>query len=131
MKKMFLTVFFGIFAVIATVLPLSSVNALDTVVVGQPYYPYYGGYYGGGYGPYYGGGYSPYFGGAGYYNPNPVFQGQVIGGNPYFLGIQSAINRGTTTRQEVRNAFQKSGTIFLTPNAVNVGNYGYYGGYFY
>lgn len=100
-------------------------STIDTVVVGQPYYGY-GGYgaYGGGYYP------NPYYAPYVYPPANPAFQGGAIGSNPYFLGNQVYQSRGNTTRQGVRNAFQKTGNIFLTPNPVNYdsGNPGYYGG---
>src|SRR5262245_12344602 len=73
-------------------------RALDTVVVGQPYYG--GGYYGG-YGPYtpyagyvgypgpYAGfvpGYYPPVAGPGYLNPNPAFQQPInSAGSPFYL----------------------------------------------
>lgn len=110
----------------ASLILATPVFALDTVVVGQPYYGAYGPYGGwGGYGGYYPGtfygGYAPYV----YPPSNPAMQARAIGSNPYFLGSQVYLNRGNTTRQEVRNAFQKTGAIFLTPNPVNY-NTGYY-----
>jgi hypothetical protein len=97
-------------------------HAEDTVVVGRPYYyGAYGGY--GGYMPY--GGYAPY-------SPNPALQGPMGGVSPFFLGNQMFINRGATTRHEIRNAFRKSGTLLFTPNPVDFGYYpDYYSGYLY
>jgi hypothetical protein len=127
MKKLW----FSCLILAAMSLPLSGLlqtaQALDTVVVGQPYY--------GGYAPYYGGGYypNPYYAPYVYPPANPAMQAGAIGSNPYFLGSQVYLNRGNTTRGEVRNAFQKTAPIFLTPNPVdyNTGyNQGYYPGYY-
>lgn len=114
MKKT-LSILTLILSTITGSLAYSQESTVDTVVVGQPYY---GGYYPGSYGGYYGG----------YNNPNPVLQGGGIGGNPFYLGSQVYLNRGSTTRGQVGNAFRQSGNIFLTPNPVNT-NVGYFPNY--
>jgi hypothetical protein len=79
-------------------------RAIDTVVVGQPYYGYgyapYGGFYGASFFPGY------------YQNPNPVFQS--IGGNPYFL-TNAARRSGAITPGQARNAYRAIDNIYYAP----------------
>ncbi|MGH7829294.1 MAG: hypothetical protein ACREP8_03875 [Candidatus Binatia bacterium] len=103
-------------------------KALDTVVVGQPYYgfgPYYGGFYGGG-----------FYGGVPY-SPNPALQNYVVGGNPLLLGNLSGYAGGPARQAQINRAFNQTAPILLTPNPVDAGTYGsgfypyanpYYGG---
>lgn len=100
MKKLFLCLSLLAAMVTAYGIATPDVQALDTVVVGQRPYGYYGGYYG--YGPYPYAGYvpvGPYAGfvpgavppvGGGYYSPNPVLQQPYnSAGNPFYLYDQA------------------------------------------
>lgn len=103
MKKILLSM--SLFAAVFAAVTLTSMEtkALDTVVVGQPYYGGYGAYgYGPGYGGYgYGAPYAGYVGypgpyagyipvgGPGYYPANPVLQRPYSAGNPFYLYNQT------------------------------------------
>jgi len=118
MKKSSLFVLVALFSFIFLSFS-QAVRAEDTVVVGQPYYGY-----GGGYGPYGGGfypGFVPYGGGfgGGYQSPNPILQtNRLVTGNPAFLG-GLGVRYGGMNPQQVRQAVGTTSQVLYYPNAVN------------
>lgn len=106
MKRRLHVLGFALIFILTLFAGLKSASALDTVVVGQPYYyPYAGG----GYGPYARIAFPGLYGGVAN-NPNPALNSGYAS-NPFFLSTMV----GRASGQNFRTAQEAAAFIFYSP----------------